>query len=74
MAPVALTGGRRAAGADLFVLKDSEATPDSEAMNSPADPRRIRVHERKDAGIAGERFRLSFEPYSVSLAEVHLER
>jgi alpha-L-arabinofuranosidase len=74
MAPVALTGGRRAAGADLFVLKDSEATPDSEAMNSPADPRRIRVHERKDAGIAGERFRLSFEPYSVSLAEIHLER
>jgi alpha-L-arabinofuranosidase len=74
MAPVALTGGRRAAGADMFVLKDSETTPDSEAMNSLADPRRIHVHERKDAGIAGERFRLSFEPYSVSLAEVHLER
>ena len=69
---IALAGGR-AIRADMFVLKDREASPDSEAMNSSADPRRIRIHERKKAEIAGERFRLSFEPYSVTLVEVQLQ-
>jgi alpha-N-arabinofuranosidase len=56
-----------------YVLKDSEAKPDSEAMNSLESPDRVAVHLHILPGIRPTRFRLSLDPYSLTLLELRME-
>ncbi len=56
----------------VFVLHDTSAPADSEAMNSRDFPNRIAIAERP-APPAGRRFEFTFEPYSVTLIEFGAE-
>jgi alpha-N-arabinofuranosidase len=69
---IALTdGGQSAAGATVFVLKNRQGLPNTEAMNSASDREAVSVETRAVAA-AGRRVRFTFEPYSLTLLEIRL--
>jgi len=57
--------------AEEFVIGDSHAEPDSEAMNLPDDPNRISTQTRR-LPVSGSNFEYGFKPFSITLLEVHL--
>ena len=61
----------QAAGAAAFVLKNSAGAPSTEAMNSPADREAVSV-ETRSVRAAGTRFRVTLDPYSLTLLEIQL--
>ena len=54
---------------EVFVVGDSNAVPDSEAMNSEDEPRRIAIHSEK-LELSGSKFDYGFAPFSITLLEV----
>ena len=67
-----LTGKLEAlAGGRIFIVGDSAATADSEAMNSRDDPHRVAL-QRKKADLSGREFDYSFAPFAVTLLELQL--
>jgi alpha-L-arabinofuranosidase len=56
----------------VTVLKDSAAKPDSEAMNSVDEPRRVTAHTQTDTHTVGNHFRLPLDPYSLTVLELSL--
>jgi alpha-N-arabinofuranosidase len=63
----------RTAGAAAFVLKNTGGPPTTEAMNSAADRQAVSVVSRS-VPAAGNRFRVSLDPYSLTLLEIRLTR
>ena len=57
--------------AQVFVLGDSNAVPDSEAMNLPDQRKRVSVQNRT-AGFSGREFSYRFDPFSLTLLEMQL--
>jgi hypothetical protein len=55
----------------IFVLKDSSAEIDSEAMNSRDEPNRVRVLEQATQ-IRGDAFEWKYSPFSLTLLELNL--
>jgi len=64
-------GGRSAIGATVFVLKNREGQPNTEAMNSVSGREAVSV-ETRILPAAGDRFAFTFEPYSPTLLEIPL--
>lgn len=65
-------GEEPVADTTAFVLKNREGPPNTEAMNSASDPRAVSV-ETRSVPIAGNRFAITFEPYSLTLVEIRLK-
>jgi alpha-L-arabinofuranosidase len=61
----------RVQSAQVFVLGDSNAVPDSEAMNLPDRRQRVSVQHRT-AEFSGREFSYRFDPFSVTLLEIQL--
>ncbi|MFN7994124.1 MAG: hypothetical protein U0Q18_11005 [Bryobacteraceae bacterium] len=59
--------------AEVFVLKNREGRPDTEAMNSPSDREAISV-ERRSVAATGKRLPVTLAPYSLTLLEVGIRR
>jgi len=57
--------------AEVFVVADSNAVADSEAMNSRDDPHRVALR-RKKADLRGREFEHRFAPFAVTLLELQL--
>ena len=68
---LASTMGTLEAG-ELFVLGDSNRTPDTEAMNLPDQPKRVFVGT-KNLDIHGAVFEHDFPPFTVTLLELRLQ-
>lgn len=64
-------GGPSAAGAAVFVLKNREGPPNTEAMNSAGGREAVAVEASK-VPAAGSRLAFTFEPYSLTLLEIQL--
>jgi alpha-L-arabinofuranosidase len=58
-------------GGEVFVLRDGDAQPDSEAMNSRDDPDRVGVRAGK-VNFSGSGFEYSFAPFAVTLLELQM--
>ncbi len=58
-------------GADVSTLTDKNAVPDTEAMNTPDDQRRVAIQNRK-LTVTGRDFEYGFAPFSVTLLELQL--
>lgn len=58
---------------DVLVLADTNALPDTEAMNLPDQPHRVAVQTQK-AQFTGNEFEYGFRPFSITLLELHLAR
>ena len=56
---------------EVFVLADSSTVPDTEAMNAPDQAHRISVRV-DNFQVAGKRFQYDFEPFAITLLELHL--
>jgi alpha-L-arabinofuranosidase len=59
--------------AEEFVVGDSHAVADSEAMNLPDDPHRVSTLTRK-LTLSGRKFEHGFAPFSITLIEIQLAK
>jgi alpha-L-arabinofuranosidase len=59
--------------AESYVVGDLNTVPDSEAMNSPDDPRRVSTQTKKLV-LSGNEFDYGFTPFSITLLEIQLAR
>lgn len=59
--------------AQSFVLKNSDSLLTPEVMNSRDEPGHVRVFTRRSK-VSGSQFALSFEPFSLTLYELALEK
>jgi alpha-N-arabinofuranosidase len=59
--------------AEAFVVGDSNAVPDSEAMNSEDEPHRVATHSKK-LEPSGSKLDYGFAPFSITLLEVQLAK
>jgi len=55
------------------ILRDSQAGPTPEVLNTRDEPDRVRVF-KEERRLRGDAFNLTFEAYSVTLYELELER
>ena len=69
--PIVLSDGA-AAGATAYVLKNRDGAPNTEAMNSAADPDAVGIHTRS-IHAEGNRLDFTFEPYTLTLLEIRLQ-
>jgi len=60
-----------AQSAEVFVVGDSNAEPDSEAMNSEDAPHRVATRSKK-LEVSGSKFDYGFTPFSITLLEISL--
>jgi alpha-L-arabinofuranosidase len=61
-----------AQGGEAFVLGDSSATPDTEAMNLPDEPNRVSTATKK-LEVRGAVFEFQFAPFAVTLLEIQTQ-
>lgn len=61
------------AAAESFIVGDTNAVPDSEAMNSPDDPHRVSTRTQKLA-LSGSKFEYAYAPFSITLLEIQLAK
>jgi alpha-L-arabinofuranosidase len=61
------------AKAESLVVGDTNAVPDSEAMNSPDDPHRVST-QSKNLLLSSNKFDYGFAPFSITLLEIQLAR
>jgi alpha-L-arabinofuranosidase len=61
------------AAAESYIVEDTNTVPDSEAMNSGDDPRRVSTQTKKLA-ISGSQFEYDYAPFSITLLEIQLAR